>query len=194
MATENFGLMKYSKGITSRPLTITVVIPAYNTERFIIQALESVWAQTRAPDEFIVIDDGSVDNTMQLIQKWRSQNTNLNFRIFEQANQGICSTLNKLIKLANGKYIRIVSSDDMVLQGSTPKLVNVLLSSRNYKLAAFGDAITVNAKGDRISKSHIAFLGKNPSLYKKDVLQAIITQWAIAGPSILLRKTPLWPG
>ena len=112
----------------------------------------------------------------------------IHFQVFEQVNQGICSTLNKLIKLANGKYLRIVSSDDMVIVGSTARLMNELLQAEKYKLASFGDAITVNAVGEKISDSHIEFLGKEQSLYKKDVLKAIITQWAIAGPSILLRK------
>lgn len=167
---------------------VSYIIPSYNHERFIEDCLNSIKSEITSSDEIIVIDDGSVDNTMKIIRNWKANNESIRLQVFEQVNQGICSTLNKLIKLANGKYLRIVSSDDMVIMGSTSKLVKALQNAGTEKLAAFGDAITVDIKGYTISKSHISFLGKNLRLYKKDVLRAIITQWAIVGPSILLRK------
>ncbi len=167
---------------------VSYIIPSFNHAQYITECLESIKSEISDNDEILVLDDGSNDESIQKIEEWQTSNPSLNFRLMKQDNVGICATLNRLVQLALGKYIRIVSSDDMVIKGSTSKLVKTINASTEYKLAAFGDTITINGSGKKISNSHISFLGKKVSAYRKNVLVAIITNWAIAGPSILLRK------
>ena len=169
-------------------IKVSYIVPSFNHAQYITECLESIKSEISDQDEILVLDDGSKDESIQKIENWQKSNPSLNFRLMRQTNVGICTTLNRLVELAQGKYIRIVSSDDMVLKGSTAKLVKTINATNEYKLAAFGDTITINSSGKRISNSHISYLGKKISAYRKNVLTAIIANWAIAGPSILLRK------
>ena len=89
---------------------IAVVIPVYNHARYIGEALESVLGQTRKPDRVIVIDDGSKDNSLEVL----GQFANRGVEIYAQENQGAHNTINKLIDLASKdcEWISILNSDD----------------------------------------------------------------------------------
>jgi glycosyltransferase involved in cell wall biosynthesis len=89
---------------------IAVVIPVYNHARYIAEALESVLGQTRKPDRVIVIDDGSKDNTLEVLGQFSQRGV----EIYAQENQGAHNTINKLIDLASRDcdWISILNSDD----------------------------------------------------------------------------------
>ena len=86
---------------------VSVIIPAYNRERYLSQAIESVLAQSYRPIEIIVVDDGSTDNTAQTIIKYD------NVRYLWQQNQGVASARNKGISAACGEIIAFLDSDDV---------------------------------------------------------------------------------
>lgn len=89
-------------------VNISVVIPTFNRAPVIERAINSVLAQTRSPDEIIVVDDGSVDDTQQRIEaKYGSQVT----YIF-QANRGVSHARNVGIKMSRGNWIALLDSDD----------------------------------------------------------------------------------
>lgn len=89
-------------------VTFSVVIPAYNIENYIAQALESVLAQTLQDFEIIVIDDGSVDHTVAIIQQF----TDPRIKLIQQENQGASSARNKGILHSQGQYIALLDGDD----------------------------------------------------------------------------------
>lgn len=89
------------------PSLISVVIPAYNAERFIGQAIQSVLAQTRQPDEILVIDDGSTDKTKEVVLPFREQVT-----YFAQNNLGPSAARNVGIRAAKGSLICFQDADD----------------------------------------------------------------------------------
>lgn len=93
---------------------ITVVIPAYNAEQFIVDALESIALQSCKPKEVIVVNDGSSDRTGQIVKEWISR-VSLDYPvyIFSQVNRGISSTRNVGIQHATGKWIAFLDSDDI---------------------------------------------------------------------------------
>lgn len=93
---------------------VSVIIPAYNHEKFIQETIESIVNQTYQHIELTVIDDGSKDLTykiLQLLQK-KFQTRFVRFHIETQENSGTCTTLNKLLSLAQGKYLYLIASDD----------------------------------------------------------------------------------
>ena len=87
----------------------SVIIPAYNSAQFIEFALRSVLQQTFQDFEIIIVDDGSTDNTYQILSSYKDNNK---VRILRQQNQGVSVARNKGIKDAQGKYIALLDSDD----------------------------------------------------------------------------------
>lgn len=92
----------------SSPL-ISVVIPAYNHEKFIGAAIESVLQQSVDDLELIIVDDGSTDNTAGVIKSY----TDPRISYYHQENQDAFNTINRGVGLAQGKYIAILNSDDV---------------------------------------------------------------------------------
>jgi glycosyltransferase involved in cell wall biosynthesis len=88
---------------------ISIIIPAYNHEKFVADAIRSVLNQSFEDFEMIVIDDGSTDNTVAEIKKFDDPR----IRLFRQTNIGAAATINRGIDLSQGRYITILNSDDM---------------------------------------------------------------------------------
>lgn len=91
---------------------ISIIMPAYNCEKFIMEAITSVIEQTYKSWELIVIDDGSKDNTVSIIKELSNKDDRIRFYINEE-NKGVSATRNRGISLANGDWIAFLDSDDM---------------------------------------------------------------------------------
>ncbi|MHC4386164.1 MAG: glycosyltransferase family 2 protein, partial [Planctomycetota bacterium] len=88
-------------------MKISVVIPAYNIEDYIERAIDSVLAQTRQPEEIIVVDDGSTDATAQKIKAYGDQ-----VRYIHQANKGLSGARNTGIRQAQNEWVAFLDGDD----------------------------------------------------------------------------------
>lgn len=95
--------------MTSKPL-ISVIMPAYNVEKYVGEAIESVLAQTVTDFEFIIIDDGSTDNTVDEIKKCTDPRIKL---LVNETNRGAIVSLNRAMQEAQGEYIARMDSDDI---------------------------------------------------------------------------------
>ena len=89
-------------------MRITVAIPAYNAAQTIECAIESVLAQSRAPEEILVMDDGSTDETGQVLRGFGSRLT-----VSRQTNQGAAHARNALVGAASGELIAFLDADDL---------------------------------------------------------------------------------
>ena len=98
-----------------KPL-FTVVIPAYNAEAFVCNALDSVASQTFTDYEVIVVDDGSTDETSREIASWSKKYPEVNLEILKQANKGIGGARNTGIRQANGVFVGFLDADDVWLE------------------------------------------------------------------------------
>lgn len=90
---------------------ISVLMPAYNAEKYITLAIESVLGQTFKDFEFVIVDDSSTDNTWPIIQKFAEKDKRI-VPVRNKENLKIAKTLNAGIKLAKGKYIARMDADD----------------------------------------------------------------------------------
>ena len=91
---------------------ISVVMPVYNAERFLPQAVESVLGQTYRNIEVILVDDGSQDSSRQIMKNYADKDQRIRL-IYNDNNQGVAQTRNAGIQAAGGKYIAFLDSDDV---------------------------------------------------------------------------------
>lgn len=89
---------------------VSVIIPSYNHSNFIIESVDSVLRQTYGAVELIIIDDGSTDDTRELLKSYEGRSS---VRVVYQENRGAPSALNRGIALAKGAFISILNSDDV---------------------------------------------------------------------------------
>jgi glycosyltransferase involved in cell wall biosynthesis len=86
---------------------VSVIIPLYNGERYLAEAIESVLAQTYDPTEIIAVDDGSPDNSADIAQSYAQ------VHLIRQSNQGLGAARNTGIKAARGDYLAFIDQDDL---------------------------------------------------------------------------------
>ena len=128
----------------SLPL-ISVVIPAYNHERFVGEAIESVLDQSCGDLELVVVDDGSTDRTAEVIKGY----TDKRLHYYHQENQDAFNTINRGISLSRGHYISILNSDDVYEKNRLEKLAAVL-ENKNC-VCTFSDVIPVSDDGEHFT-------------------------------------------
>lgn len=107
---------------------VSVLIPSYNHSEYIEEAIKSVWFQTYANIELIVVDDGSTDASNSLINELCAVSP-IKMTAISKQNEGICKTLNRAIELSTGKYISILASDDRYLPQKLEHLIPLLEAS-----------------------------------------------------------------
>ena len=90
---------------------VSVLMPAYNVEKYIGEAIDSVLNQTFTDFEFIIVNDGSTDNTAKIIKQYAKKDKRIRF-IDNHSNLGISRTRNNLLSLSNTEYIAYLDSDD----------------------------------------------------------------------------------
>jgi len=105
------------------PHRITIIVPVYNAEEYISTALASIAAQSRPPDEVIVVDDASTDQTVALVKRWTSL---LPLVLLENAtNEGLGATRRTGIARATGDLVALLDADDYLM----PDHLEVLLAT-----------------------------------------------------------------
>lgn len=92
---------------------VSVVMPAYNAEKYLATAIESVLTQTCQDFEFIIIDDGSSDNTLKIINEFAARDKRI--KVISHENMGMGNSLNKAIAKAEGEWIARIDADDMMM-------------------------------------------------------------------------------
>lgn len=97
---------------------ISIIVPIYNTGTYIRKCLDSLVSQQKKELEFLLINDGSTDNSEEIIKEYKDKR----IRYFKNKNQGIGKTRNFAIKQATGKYIMFVDSDDYIANDACEKM------------------------------------------------------------------------
>ena len=104
---------------------VSVLMPNYNCEAYLPEAIESILGQSFTDFEFIIIDDGSSDRSWEIIQEYASRDKRI-VAVKNEKNLKICKTLNKWIALAKWEYIARMDSDDISLSERFAKQVDFL--------------------------------------------------------------------
>lgn len=113
---------------------VSVVTPCYNGEKFVRNLLDSLLSQTYKKLEVIFVDDGSVDNTAEIVKGYEEQFSALHipFRYIYQKNQGQAAALNNGLQYVNGEYLVWPDSDDYYEDDGIENLVYFLIKHKDY--------------------------------------------------------------
>lgn len=95
-------------------MELSIIIPAYNVEKYIEITLKSLINQTEKQFEVIIIDDGSTDNTLKIVNNIMAENQLINYKIIRQENGGVSLARNRGLNEASGKYVMFLDGDDYV--------------------------------------------------------------------------------
>lgn len=132
--------------ILSGPPTVSVVIPAYNHERFVGEAIASAQAQTLTDLEIVVVDDGSRDATATIAESIAARDARV--RVIRQPNGGSHAAINRGIAESRAPWIAILNSDDRYHPERLHTMVAACGDGFDF---AVGDARLIDARGDAIS-------------------------------------------
>jgi glycosyltransferase involved in cell wall biosynthesis len=152
---------------------VSIVTPAYNQGRYLRETIESVLRQDYPSVEYIVIDDGSTDETPSILKEYSQKLTGIS-----RANKGQARTLNEGWALAQGKYIGYLSSDDLLYPGALESLIKQLESDPAI-VCAYPDCDLIDEFSRVIKKS---------TCRPFDLEDLVILQECHIGPGALFRR------
>lgn len=128
---------------------VSVIMPAYNSEKFISEAIQSVLNQTYANWELIIVDDASDDSTIHIVENFQKKDTRIKF-FRNSCNHGTHYARNKAIKAASGDFIAFLDADDL---WKPEKLFKQLILIEGENLAAcFSSYDLMDENGDLLNK------------------------------------------
>lgn len=140
----------YREGKRVMSKLVSVLIPAYNHEKYVQEAIKSIINQTYQNIELIVVDDGSKDSTWQKIQEMKNECEKRFVRVhFEtKENEGTCKTFNRLLDLSKGEFVYFIASDDVAKPEAIETEVKFLSKHKDYALVV-GDNEIIDGDGKR---------------------------------------------
>ena len=103
---------------------ISVVMPVYNAEKYLDEAIKSILVQTCKDFEFIIINDGSNDKSLEIIEKYNIQDERI--VLINRENRGLIASLNEGIEKTKGRYIARMDADDISLPDRFEKQIEFL--------------------------------------------------------------------
>ena len=109
---------------------VSVIVPAYNCSAYIVEAIESVLNQDYSPLEVIVVDDGSTDDTLKVLEQFRGR-----IQIHCQPNRGPAAARNLAVRHASGDYLAFLDGDDLWAPGHTSALMAFVTEHADTKVA-----------------------------------------------------------
>lgn len=170
---------------------VSVLIPCYNHEQYIVQALESVIQNDYKFKEIILIDDGSDDNSFEVASTYLATQKEFiyGYQCLKQKNSGVTKTLNKMIDLAKGEYVTLLASDDAMTDHSISSRV-AYLKVNPLKKAVIGKAYIVDEK-NHITDNNAAkklFRANSKMLLSNLINKELTMRWSAVGPTLLLKK------
>ena len=160
------------------PVYISVIMPVYNSERYLPFAIESILAQTFRDFEFIIVNDGSTDSSLEIIQRFQAQDSRI--RILDLPHQGITKSLNSAINIAQGKYIARMDADDISMPERFEKQYQYMEAHPEIAVCGSG-VLIIDEEGDVIKKDRVIC---SPEKIEKRHLSG---KCSLKHPSVIIR-------
>ena len=128
---------------------VSILMPMYNSEKYIKESINSILNQEYKNFELIIVDDGSIDSSIEIVKEYNDSRIKLYENI---ENKGLPYTRNKLLSLATGEYIALLDSDDIALKNRIKAQVEFLEENKNIDIVGSSAIIFGKYKIEKASK------------------------------------------
>jgi glycosyltransferase involved in cell wall biosynthesis len=167
---------------------VSVVATCFNHERYVIECLESIRAQTYPNVQLIVADDASTDGSVDLIRDWLARTETDCTLVLHEQNQGICRTRNDALAHARGAYVSSLSTDDVWLPGKLADQVAELEALPSSVGVVYCDAARMDGDGKPLPRTfieHVGIVGDPP---EGDLYETLLERNFLPAGSTLVRR------
>ena len=169
--------------------TITIVIPVFNVENVVKETLLSVKNQILPPDEVIIIDDGSTDNSFDIINNFRDSN---GWKIIQTSNQGLGLTRNFGRSFVSSEYVYFLDSDDIIKDNLIARMHEIILQYNRPDMILFsGESFSDDGKNHK--KINLKFTLQGEYLRKNKLISKLVkNNETLPQVSRYITKVKLW--
>ncbi|MES2139031.1 MAG: glycosyltransferase [Bacteroidota bacterium] len=164
-----------SKQRDERPPIISVVMSVYNGEEYLRESIESILNQTFKGFEFVIINDGSTDKSLEIIKSY----SDARIIVINQKNSGLAIALNNGLKIAKGKYIARMDADDISIDTRLEVQLDFMENNNEYVIIG-SNAIVIDKSGNYIYTTNLATTDNQ--------LRKLLPSSPFMHPSVLMKK------
>lgn len=167
--------------MSTKPL-VTILMPAYNHANFVKEAIESLIEQDYENIEFYIINDGSTDNTHEVISKLfdKCKRRFTNFEYIHRPNKGLIPTLKELEQFITGEYMSLLYSDDIYTKERIQIQINELIQNKDYAMC-YGNMLGID-ETSKVVKKYKNKHKKSGYIFNDLMLRNIVT-----APTVMMR-------
>lgn len=168
--------------------SVAVIVTCYNQERYIRQALDSIIAQTRLPDEIVVIDGYSKDHSVEVITEWMGDHPDTIEFVAHDRNYGLCATLNQAMGMITSEFVVTLYGDDWLEPARLETQVAVLAQAPSDVCMVVSSMREVNHRGIPIV-DHDFRLRVEPlaSMSPEARVERLVAENTIPSPAVMVR-------
>lgn len=171
-----------SRSMHYKNVKISVVIPSYNRERLIKRAVESALNQTVPPDEIIVVDDGSQDNTQGVLEPLREK-----VQYISQKNSGSAVARDRGIRAAKGRWVALLDSDDVWARRHLERMAKAIATTNGEANYYFADTIHPPNRGGGSRWHAVGFHMQKKISFVEDG-----TDWVLINPQPMMLQSSVF--
>lgn len=115
----------------NQPL-VSIIMPVYNSEKYVSEAIESIFNQSYRNWELLIVNDGSTDHTSKIVDDYSQKNTRI--KVFHRQNEGVSMARNFALNKVRGTYVTFIDSDDVYHTDRLKRMLQVFAQNENYDI------------------------------------------------------------
>ncbi len=168
---------------------VTIIAVCYNQEKWVTETLNSINNQNYKNIQLIIADDGSSDNSKEIIQSWINEHDPTTIFISHKKNLGLTKNINSAITFIKGEYFQVFGCDDIMMPDKIERQIKLLQENKDVDIV-YADMQMIDINGNDCCYSYY-----QKHLYKKplsgNIYNELIDRFIIAAPSVLIRSKVL---
>ena len=166
-------------------MDLSIIIPIYNSDKWLEKTLQCYFSQEYESVEYILIDDGSTDHSLEICNNYKEKHNNVT--IIQQLNKGVSSARNAGLREAKGKYISFLDSDDYIDSEMLSDMMKIAVENE-LDVVSCGISMELEIKGKRYVHSQIKYGNEIRILDKLELREHMLSMWEKSIPFNIWNK------